>query len=193
MTEARSTEPQRGLTFDDVWAALMENREQMKETDLRLKEAERIVKENGKQIGGLHRSFGELAEHLVAPGMVEKFNKMGFNIRSATTRGCEIFDKRRKVIAEIDVILEDDEYIIAVEVKSRPAVQDIERHIKRIEIFRKYKNRINDTRKILGAVAGAVFTPDVKEETIKAGMYVAEQSGDTMKISVPKGFVPAEW
>jgi len=27
----------------------------------------------------------------------------------------------------------------------------------------------------------------------KSGLYVIEQSGDTMKIDVPEGFVPREW
>ena len=48
-------------------------------------------------------------------------------------------------------------------------------------------------RKIHGAIAGAVFTKGVKKLTLEAGMYVLEQSGDTMKMDVPKGFVPREW
>jgi len=54
----------RGLTFEQVWAAFMENREQQKETA-------RIIKELGKQMGNLNNSFGEIAEHLVAPGIAE--------------------------------------------------------------------------------------------------------------------------
>ncbi|MDR2028564.1 MAG: hypothetical protein LBP93_03390 [Treponema sp.] len=43
-------EPQRGLTFEDVWAALMELRESMKETDLKMKETDRQMKETDRQI-----------------------------------------------------------------------------------------------------------------------------------------------
>jgi len=33
----------------------------------------------------------------------------------------------------------------------------------------------------------------VKRLTFEAGLYVIEQSGDTMKVDVPEGFVPREW
>jgi len=39
----------RGLTFEQVWAALMENREQLKETALQIRETDLIVKENAKR------------------------------------------------------------------------------------------------------------------------------------------------
>jgi hypothetical protein len=55
-SETRAREPRRGLTFEDVWAALMELREssketdrRMKETDRRMKETERILKESGQE------------------------------------------------------------------------------------------------------------------------------------------------
>jgi hypothetical protein len=36
--ETQTYEPQRSLTFDDVWAALMEDRKRQEETDRQLKE-----------------------------------------------------------------------------------------------------------------------------------------------------------
>jgi hypothetical protein len=80
-----------------------------------------------------------------------------------------------------------------VEVKTRPRAGDVEHHIKRLEILREHKDRRGDRRNIRGAIAGAVFPKDAKEATLAAGLYVIEQSGDTMKISVPAGFVPREW
>jgi hypothetical protein len=38
-------------------------------------------------------------------------------------------------------------------------------------------------------IAGAVFPMEMKE----AALYVIEQSGDTMKINIPKGFQPRDW
>ena len=87
----------RGITFEQVWAALMEDREQLTETKRlmkenaeqlketrrlieenaeRQKETDRIVRRNGKQMGDLHRKFGELAEHLVAPRIHARFNEL---------------------------------------------------------------------------------------------------------------------
>ena len=36
-------------------------------------------------------------------------------------------------------------------------------------------------------------TAEQMKATIEAGLYVIEQSGDTMRINVPDGFVPRKW
>jgi hypothetical protein len=193
-----------GLTFEDVWAGLMENRQLLKkfaeegdkrhkETEKQIKETDRIVRENGRQIGGLHRRFGELAEHLVAPGIARRFNELGYHFHSVSPGGQRILDENGKVKTEVDLLLENDEYVIAVEVKTRPDETDIEHHERRLEILREHRNKHHDLRKIHGAIAGAIFPQEVKKLSIKAGLYVLEQSGDTMKIDIPDGFVPREW
>jgi hypothetical protein len=174
---------------------------QMKETDRAMKEAaeqhketERIVKEVAEQMGGLHRSFGELAEHLVAPGIVARFNELGFHFDSIATKGAKIYDEQGNTRAEIDLLLENGEYLVVIEVKSKPREKDVEHHIRRLEIFREYREKINLKRKrMLGAIAGAVFGPAEKKVFIEAGFYVLEQSGDTMKMDIPSDFVPREW
>ena len=91
------------------------------------------------------------------------------------------------------MLLENGDAIMAVEVKAQPAVKDIAHHLKRLEILREHRDKLNDRRKILGAIAGAMFGGPEKEATLEAGLFVIEQSGDTMKIDVPDGFVPREW
>jgi hypothetical protein len=233
---AKTTIPvPRGITFEDVWAGLMENRQQLKElaeqyaeqrakqqedidrrtkendrrtkeNDRRMKEhdrltkeirrnleeATRLSKENSRQIGGLHNSFGELAEQMVVPGIIRHFNKKGLYFGSISTCGLQILENG-KVKTEVDILMENVDFLIAVEVKSKPKEDDIEHHIRRLEIVREYRNKYHDTRKIHGAIAGAIFTQEVKRLTLKAGLYVIEQSGDTMRVDVPEGFVPREW
>ena len=170
----------------------------MKETDERLKETERIVKENGKQIGGLHNSFGELAEHLVAPGVARLFNERGHHFNTQIVKGLELREGG-KIKAEIDILLENGDSIVAVEVKSKVQVKygknkehdDVLHHIQLLDILRKHRQ--GDPRKIYGAIAGAIFGSEAKEAAIQAGFYVLEQSGDTMKMDVPDGFKPREW
>ena len=178
--------PQRGLTFDDVWAALMENRKQLEKT-------ERIVRRNGKQMGELHNRFGELAEHLVAPGIAKRFNELGYHFDRIAPGGLRILDQEGNIRTEIDLMLENGGHIIAVEVKTKPKLKDIDHHINRLRILREDRDKWNDNRKILGAIAGAIFPEEVKEAVLEAGMYVLEQSGDTMKMCLPDGFIPQEW
>ena len=167
-----------------------------KEFDRRLKETERMIKENGKQIGGLHNRFGELAEHLVGPGIVRSFAKMGLHFSAGTDRGKKLYDKDGIVKAEIDMLLENERTVMAIEVKAKPDPdgEDVEEHIRRIEILREFRNALGQEPKtILGAMAGAVFSASAKKRAIKAGLYVMEQSGDTMRMDVPENFVPREW
>jgi len=165
---------------------------QMKETDRQMKETDRQIKRTGKQIGGLHRRFGELAEHLVAPGIHARFNEMGYFFGEVAPGGLKIIENG-KTKTEIDLLFQNDDTVMAVEVKVRPAVKDVEHHIKRLEILRDWRRKKNDLRKIQGAIAGAVYGSVEKTAVIEAGLYVIEQSGDTMKIDVPDDFVPRDF
>jgi len=176
----------RGATFEDVWAALLEVSEQLNKT-------ERIVRRNSKQMGELHRRFGQLAEHLVAPNINKRFNELGYHFGGISPGGIKIEDEQGRTKTEIDLLLENGETIMAVEVKTKPAIKDVDHHLKRMEILREHRDRLNDKRKIQGAIAGAIYGNEEKKAVIEAGLYVIEQSGDTMKIEVPQDFVPRQW
>jgi hypothetical protein len=90
-------------------------------------------------------------------------------------------------------MLENGDIVIAVEVKAKPVPKDIDKHIERLEVLRRRADARNDTRKFQGAIAGAIMTDEVREYTHSAGFYVIEQTGDTVKINIPKDFKPREW
>ena len=189
-----------GLTFEKVWAMFQETDRKMQETaqmvrenTVQMKETDRKMKETDRRIGELGNRFGELAEHLVAPGIADRFNELGYHFDGVIPGGYEIHDPNGKSVTQVDIMLENGDCIMAVEVKSRPRKQDIEHHIRRLEILRRYRSNKNDFRKIMGAIAGAVFGAEEKEAAIEAGFYVIEQSGDTMVINMPQDFVPGEW
>jgi hypothetical protein len=179
----QSSEP---LTFEKVWTGLMENRLQMQETDRRMKETDR-------QIGRLGNRFGELIEHLVTPNIMEKFNEIGFHFDSTTGRR-EIKDKNNpNMYAEIDIMLENGDIAIAVEVKAKPDRRDVEDHVKRMGVLRWYADRHGDARKYLGAIAGGIISQDIRDYILENGFYLIEQTGDTVKLTIPEGFTPREW
>jgi hypothetical protein len=190
--------PNLTYTFEDVWAALMEHEARQEKDAQDLKKWEekidRMIEENNKNLGGLNRSFGEMAEHLVAPGIVKRFNEIGYHFNYIVDGDVKILDESGKILAEINIYLENGDYIIAVEVKSKPAEKDITDHIERLKILKEHRNKYNKGQQIIqGAIAGAIFKEKVKEATLKAGLYVLEQSGDTMKMEIPPGFKPQEW
>jgi len=171
-----------------------ENAEEQKEYVKRHKELEQQMRETDRKIGELSNRFGELAEHLVAPGIIDKFNALGYHFYFVSPNGMVIRGENGKVLTEIDILLENSDCLMAVEVKTRPREKDIEHHIKRLEILKEQRRKSNNTpKKIYGAIAGAVFGENEKQTAIDAGFYVLEQSGDTMKMDIPDNFVPREW
>jgi hypothetical protein len=202
--ETHIREPQRGLTFEDVWAAIMELRESSKETERIIKEADREtnrqiketnrqMKETDRKMGELGNRFGELAEHLVAPSIHEKFNALGYHFDAVSPGGTEIKDPGSETYAEIDILLQNTGYLVAVEVKSKFQEKDVDAHVKRLEILRRWADKHHDRRKIRGAAAGAIMSREVRHYALKAGLYVIVQTGDTVKIDIPKGFIPRDW
>jgi hypothetical protein len=196
-----------GLTFEKVWAALMENREQLqatgeyikavgeqiKATDRQMKETDRQMKETDKKIGKLSNRFGETVEYMVAPNLVKKFKELGF-VFEKDHQNTKIRDREGQILAEIDVFLENGDKAMAVESKVKPGIDDINDHVKRMEKLREYADRRHDERKYLGAIAGVVWGDGVKTYALTKGFYVLEPSGDTFNISEPKGeYYPHKW
>jgi len=176
-----------------VWALLRELTESQKETDRMMKETDRKMARVSKQMGDLHNSFGEMAEHLVAPSIHERFNELGYHFNAVAPGGYKVLDDKGKVVAQVDILLENSNNIMAVEVKAKVHTKDIEHHVKRLELLRKHWNKRGDKRVIQGSIAGAIFGNIEKQAAIEAGLYVLVQSGDTMKLELPDGFVPQDW
>jgi hypothetical protein len=210
MGDIQERQPDRGLTAEDIWAMfretdrrmketdrrMKETDQQMKETDRRIKETERLIerltKKTDKQLGELGNRFGELAEHLVTPNITEKFRALNYTFTKAGP-DVKFTDTRGKTLAEVDVWLENGEFALAVEVKSYLRIQDVKDHIKRMEVLKRYMEERQDSRKLLGAVAGAIVRAPVRSYALEKGFYVIEQSGDTVKIEAPEGFSPRIW
>jgi Skp family chaperone for outer membrane proteins len=194
------------LTFEKVWAMfqetdrkmqetdrkIQETSEQMKETDRKMQETDRQMKETDRKIGQLGNRFGELVEHLVAPNIAEKFNELGFSYEQIS-KNLVIKDSKRNCIGELDLLLENGEILMAVSVKAKPLERHVDEHVTLIELLRSRADARNDKRKFQGAIAGAIMNDSVRNYILKAGLYVIEQTGDTVKITIPEGFKPREW
>jgi hypothetical protein len=202
--------PPGGLTIGEVWAMLQETDrlikemgveadqrrkeadQQRREADKRRKELERQMKETDRKIGRLGNSLGDVIEHLMCPKLHKKFKKLNF-VFNRSSRNIEIRDHDQNPLAEIDVLLENGEYAMAVEVKTRLTTQDVKDHVKRMGILRRAADERGDKRKYLGAVAGAVVTRTVAAYALKNGFYVIIPSGETVDIEAPEGFTPRIW
>jgi hypothetical protein len=204
------TEPAEGLTFEKVWASIQETALQMKETDRRIErmlqetdrkfqETDRIFQETASQmkktdrkISNLGSRVGDLVEHLIAPNILEKFQKLGYSFWKVAPNVL-YSDSDGRYVAEIDLLLENGDTVLAVEVKTTLRDSDVREHAQRMEKLRRYADEHQDRRRLLGAVAGAIAAEGVKTFAVRNGFFVLEQSGDTVRISVPPDFKPREW
>ena len=220
MTEETVREPEMGLTFEKVWAMFQETDRRMQETDRRMQETDRKIqetalqmketdrkmqetdrkmqetalqmKETDRKISKLGSRIGDLVEELIVPNILEKFNKLGY-VFGKVAPNVRYRDSQGVYIAEVDILLENGDAALAVEVKTTLTDSDVRDHLRRMEKLRRYADEHQDKRKLLGAVAGAIAPEEVKALAVKSGFFVLEQSGDTVKISVPEGFKPREW
>ncbi|MDR2050016.1 MAG: hypothetical protein LBP69_11240, partial [Treponema sp.] len=124
--------------------------------------------------------------------IAEKFRALDYAFTKAGP-DVEFFGSNGAFLAEVDVWLENGEFAMAVEVKSRLRKEHVDDHLKRMEILRAYLDERGDGRKLLGAMAGAIVPSELKKYVLKKGFYLIEQSGDTVKIEAPEGFKPRIW
>jgi hypothetical protein len=199
-------QPQRGLTFDDVWAAMMENREELKETA-------RIVRENGEQqkktdeqlqalglkidkvtanVGGLNNDIGDFAEGLLTSDLLKKFEEYGLDFDDAL-RNVEINERgTKRPITEVDWLLLNTTIALVGEVKANLTVGDVDKHITRMKKLGSTQNGLLGGKKLYGAVAGIKMTKTTRNYAKKCGFFVLEPAGDSVKIEAPTG-EPAVW
>jgi len=182
-----------GLTFEKVWAMYQETDRKIKELTESQKETDRQIKEYNKRFGEFTRRFGEIVEYMVAPNLQDKFDEMGLEFNEAGPHK-KINDKTHNIHFEVDVLLENLHEAMLIETKTKPTIEDINDHVKRLEKMRKYADLRGDKRKFLGAIAGVVMDDDIKEYAFRTGLYVVVPSGETFDIFVPEGdYAPKTW
>ena len=171
----------KGLDFEQVWAALMENREQIKDTERLLKET---IAEYDKRFGDMDNRFGEVVENLLAPTMIDRFIDLGVVFQTASTN-FKVKDHKNKIYFEIDVFLQNGDTAMLVEIKTNLSISYINEHINRLEKMRSFADLHNDKRSFLGAVAGVVVPFKVKNYALENGLYLIEPAGENLNITPP--------
>ncbi|MDR1727277.1 MAG: hypothetical protein LBT74_05020 [Acidobacteriota bacterium] len=169
-----------------------EHRKMIEDIKQRQEETARQMKETDKRLGSLGGRFGQMVEHLVAPGILGKFRELGYGFDEVSTRK-KFTDKAGRAVAEADIWLENGSYALAVEVKADLSVEDVREHIARLVKIRAHLDAKGDGRKLLGAAAGAILEGNVQVYAVRQGLFVLGQTGDTVRIEVPEGFTPCEW
>jgi len=243
MTAEQAAEAAKGLTFEKVWAVIIETQKSLQDTQKSLQETQKSVQETqksvqdtqksvqdtlqntqrsvqetqnvmqetqretnesfkkiektveilSKNIGGLGNSLGKLTESIIGSELFKKFMEYGYMYKRQAPH-IKYYDEDAKLIAEVDLFLENGDYAMLVEIKTELSIEDINEHLARIEKIRKYMDARDENRKLVGAVAGGTVSGNVLIYAQRKGLYVIIQNGDSASIAaVPQGFKAREW
>jgi TPP-dependent indolepyruvate ferredoxin oxidoreductase alpha subunit len=161
---------------------MLKFREEMKEKDNQL----------DTKISKYGSRLGEIIEHMMRPNLLYRFEELGLRFDKI------YYDidtwKEHLIIAEVDAFLESKERVMAVEIKSKPSIDDIKEHAERMARLRIYADSQDDKRKYYGAIGGMVFNDNERNFALKHGFYLIVPSGNTFDIIPPKDKnQPREW
>jgi hypothetical protein len=199
MTAQEAAEWGKTLDFPTVWSAIMKteaNLDRLEEKIDRLTaNVDRVtskVDRVSENVGGLNRSVGELVETLIAARLWEKFPE--YDLKRAYQR-IPVYDEKFVRRTDIDVLLVNNDMCMIVEVKRElDRMQDVDDHIKRMQLIRQHPPEQIGNKQLLGAMAGGVVDPNVKELAYKSGFFVLELTGESVHlIPPPEDFEPRKW
>jgi predicted AAA+ superfamily ATPase len=194
MTAQEALDRSKNLDFEKVWAMFAETDRKFAESAEQLTRLEKTVERVSNNVGGLNGSIGELVETLIAPHLAEKFDAWNYNLKRIFHR-VYIYDDTNSQRGEIDILLSNTTVCMAVEVKRwLEKTEQVDDHIKRMQLIRKYPPAEAKGKGLLGAIAGAVVTPQAREKKEKNGFFVLELTGDDVQLLQDiKDFQPALW
>jgi uncharacterized coiled-coil protein SlyX len=145
-------------------------------------------------VGGLNQSMGELIETLFGPHLGDKFDVYNYNLKRIRRR-VPVYDDTSRQRGEIDILLSNTTLCMAMEVKRwMDEKKLVDEHIKRMQLIRQYPPPEVIGKKLMGAMLGAVVTPEAREYAEQNGFFVLELTGENvLLLEPPNGFQPKEW
>ncbi len=153
------------------------------------RDTDKKIKELTETVNALTGKWGKFVEGLVAPCAVRMFKERGIEVKQTYTRAESQRDGKQM---EIDVLVINDEYAIAISVKSTLKVEDVNDHLEDLSNFREFFTHFAD-KKLLGAVAGIVIEESADKYAYRKGLFVIAQSGEIVKILNDEKFKPKVW
>lgn len=151
------------------------------------------LEQNTNFVGKLTNKIGKLVESIVLPGIIDKFNEKGFEFDSIATNIKLLKSEKAGNLAEIDALLENGKFVIAVEAKTDMQISDVNSHIKRLNALRKHPRFKG--KKIYGAFSTAVIRRKPVNYALEQGFYVLQQP-DVLGVKIldfPKGCSAKAW
>jgi hypothetical protein len=199
------------LTLNDVWILFRETdrrikemsaetrrefketRREFKEIHQQFKETDQKIKEVSEAIGKLGNRLGEYIEEMVRPAAVRLFRNRGIDVHEVhqNIESQRIHNGIKEGI-EVDLLVVNNEDVIAIECKSNVSIDDVNEHLQRLEKLKRLLPTYTD-KKVMGAISGMILPENVARYAYKKGLFVMGQSGEYLIIRNDTKFNPKIW
>jgi len=197
--------------FQETDRRFQETDRRFQETDRKFQESDRKIQESrrelgrviaetrrdmaesnrqlNQQLGALGGKWGLFVENMVAPACKTLFLDRGIPVHRVSQRVQVIRDGDTM---EVDVLVQNQNHVLAVEVRSSLSVDDIKEFVEDLQRFHQFFPEHAD-RQLYGAVAGIAFDQGADRYAYRQGLFVLAQSGETMQILNDASFEPRAW
>jgi hypothetical protein len=146
-----------------------------------LGEIKRIVKANSKEIGGISKSNGEVAESYFINSFKKYPHFAGQDFQSLESNKSS-YSKALELKDEYDLVLYNGVSVVIIEIKYKAKKEDIEQVLTKAETFKKLFPQYKDFAIYLG-LAGLHVYQNAEKEATKQGIAVIKQVGKSMVIT----------
>jgi len=210
-------------TLEDIWRLFRETAEQMKETDRKFQETDRIIKENAEQMKETDRKFQETdrkiqenaaqlkqTERLLRQQVGDLTRRLGefveemvkpAAVRLFRERGIDVHRIVRHLEAtdeQLKLSMEIDLFVTNQEACVLIEVKSnlsIDDVNEHLERMEKFKLLFPEyaNKKTFGAVAGMVISENVAKYAYRKGFFVIGQADDSVRILNDQKFQPTAW
>jgi hypothetical protein len=164
-------------------------KEQSQETDRRFQETDRRIREVNKQIGNLGGKWGRFVENMVAPACETIFIKRGIPVHQVSQR---VKRRLNGKTLEIDVMVTNQDHVLAVEVKSTLGVDNVREFIEDLTEFKQFFPEYAQ-KQLYGCVAGIEIEEGADKYAYRQGLFVLTQTGESVAILNDFNFQPKSW
>ncbi|MDX2190565.1 MAG: DUF3782 domain-containing protein [Bacteroidota bacterium] len=182
------------LTYDGVLELFVQSDKRFEQKMDRItSDFNKLNKELSRKISDLGDTLGRFAEEQVRADLINKFDNWGIPVHAITNHYVQK-DLQNEFIYEVDILIYNSQFAIAIEVKNTLRAEHIDEHLKRIEKIQKHPMVGLEGKTLLGGVAGMIVGEGVDKYAEKNGLFVLKPSGDTVKIiNDKKTFKPKKW
>ncbi len=168
------------VLFQEDRKELAEIRKSMAETDKQIKELGVKINEQGININGIADSNGMVAETLISNTLEKSLFLNGWSFDYAEIN-VKKYIKKLEIRDQFDLILGNDNLVAIVEIKYKLRKETVLDVVDR-KIPNYKKLFPNETRHIVGVVAGMSIDSQTIETAREKGIYAITLSGDQIKV-----------